>query len=289
MQNFMNKLRLLKNVRTVVPVIAIVIPVLFFVSCDDQATGPGNSAEPPTLPNSGIFSPSMNTFNQSPSSEAGESTAAEEYENFSYAAVKASAYGAVLTGNTAIPAALLASATSTNPEQTGNGWQWNYGTSYNQSTFEATLNAEVDLANREADWELTASANWAGFSFEDRTFLTGSSSLNGQNGHWYTYRPVNSSEMDTTGRTEYAYTDSTQYNVGMRILTTQDYEGDSLYFERNASQKTMKYFDATQQDSVIINWNTESGNGSILDPSYNGSQKACWDSTLTNAGCPSAN
>lgn len=266
----------------------LIFPLLMLIaSCEDQSTAPGLEGEPPDLPSSEVFNPSMAMFDNSPGITIDSSSSVpEDYQNFSFAAGKTSIYSTVITGNTIVPATLLAAATGTTPNNTDEGWQWNYEVTHNQSSFNATLFANVNPSEQKVNWELQASANWSGISFNELTFLKGTSQLNGQDGHWYTFRPVGTSETDTTSRTQYSFQDSLNFDIGMRILTTQELKNDSLYFSRDDSLKTVKHFSSSEQDSVVINWNITTGSGSIKDPSYNNGDLACWDSTFANTECP---
>ena len=273
---------------TTYSILALALAVIFGVtSCDESSTGV-EKPDPPQLPSAEVMQPGMETFsNNNPSSSNSKSIANADYSNFTRASVVALGYSGILSANAAVPAALLGAASNSEPEFNGDGsWSWIYDYGMSGNSYQVVLNAEVDVADQAVDWEMLVSVDAGNTSFEDQRYLSGSSAVQGNSGHWYLYLPDGTAATDTVAKTNYTYSDTANYSMSMQFLRDgADHRQDSLNFERAGNIKQLNYVDFSDDQSVEIRWNMETGAGYIIDPRYNGGAKACWDESFMNTTC----
>lgn len=269
-----------------------------FSACS-SSTDPYSDA-PPELPSVQTMQMGFSLFSDGKNHPQGLTLAEElngelnrdtPYSNFLQAAVRAMTINGALAAHTALPASLLATAASAEPELNENGeWEWSYrAKGLNRS---ADVRLTASLENGQIQWNLYLSQTEA--NIENQRLFTGLSSPDNRSGSWtYFERSADAGSTDIDNpepisELTWSVAGRDNYTLQLDILTDRnDREGDALSASQDEDIKETLYTEADADEPIRteIEWNTETNEGHLITPSYNGGLKACWSRMLTNTSC----
>ena len=69
------------------------------------------------------------------------------------------------------------------------------------------------------------------------------------------------------------------------VDTHSEYVGDELEYRTDLENAWMIYKDASDSKPWEIQWNIETGSGSLTVPGYNNGEKACWNALKQDVVC----
>lgn len=265
---------------------ALLIGLFFLtVSCEDSLTS--FDEQPPELPPASSMEMDFTDFDQEHSNEFSSMEMAaesESYSNFGNAAIRALFMKAVVNVNLAIPKALLKAAEHADPELNENEeWVWSYSKTADNKEFEVLLVASMETEN-EALWQLFVTNPELGL--DNHLFFEGMTTPDGKSGTWTYYQLLGDEPGDAVSEVSWNVEDEDRRELRLEILSDRNgHMGDSIEYEFDAPVKRATYYNAEQDETTEIVWNTETREGYLMAPDYNEGEQACWDSGLANIPC----
>ena len=263
--------------------IGILILVCFFsiVGCD--AADPVAESEPaPAVIPTEAFALDVLAFGQ-------EADATKHSHNPSHyiAAVSRVGVASVITGTLlAYPSALTAAVQQVEPELTEEGYVWAADSVINGRVHGVELLARL---NRESvEWTMRVS----GINDEDGEYLDNfvlyeaRTGILSHEGTFDVFYPVDGqSQLVVDG--SYAVENESGYVLTVAIPEEVEAIGGAVAtFERDGAWDTLDLTDSLG-GLHVIEWNNQSGNGSLTADGYNNGEKSCWDVSKQNTACPS--
>ena len=196
--------------------------------------------------------------------------------NFANAAVRVGVVSTVIGLHLVLPSAATHAATRAEPFVTDDGvWVWE--TTVDVLGTPVDIRLEGEPRGRETGWRLsTASGDEAPF-----TLYTARTRLDGRAGTWALFSreadgPVLRAEFDTT---------SDRGEVTFSVPEGRDNGGSSVLYESEGPARVFDWLDLPEDDRALIEWDAETGAGSIEADTYREGERACWDASLADAAC----
>lgn len=255
---------------------SILLSVIFFLYSCNSADSTRNT--PPELPSTETMTVDMSEME----SVSNKVPAKVAESNFNTALLAVGVARIILEANLAIPKALVSAAQSATVEPTGDSeWEWRYVTAANGQNFEVRLTATVDDSDA-VIWNFYVTNSSLGL--EDALFFTGTSGPEGNSGTW-TYFDLNTQNEVST--IEWMRSEN---DISIRLDVESDRNdnlGDYITYDFDGTVKSVTFFDASENATSIISFNTETNTGFIISPNYNEGAKSCWDENLNNIMCTS--
>ena len=62
--------------------------------------------------------------------------------------------------------------------------------------------------------------------------------------------------------------------------------GDELAYLVDGTTRQISWYDASEDETAVIEWDALTRVGSIMVPGYNSGALSCWDGGLQNVACP---
>lgn len=247
---------------------------VLFISCSEDNDMEG---QPPELPPVESLSIDMSELEQQQQPKA---SIAES--NFTTAYFSGVVIAAVLEAYLQLPKILLAAADGNSAAYLGDGeWEWVYSASGPSASYGVKIIAVT--SDEDVEWNFYVSADNGQFSWDDLLLFSGTSTLDGSEGVWNIYNPVNSEVV--TSASWNVTEESTEVN-----LTVYDGQQSApqatIDYTFAGTTKTLVYANLEDDEQTTIEWDTETLAGFIISTNYNNGEKACWDEELNNTACP---
>ncbi len=243
---------------------------ILFVSCSDSNDVAG---DPPVIPTSSTMDIDISDLQVQRKDVSSQTDSASFRARFT-----ATVLGGVLQVNR-IPAIILEAAKNAEPEYKGDG-EWNWSFNLQQAGGAALLIANT--GREEVTWSLY-------FTFGQQTaqqflYFSGTSTYNGKDGVWNIH---NIETEDVVASSNWEITED------LTSLDMNFYENGSntahatISYEFDGTIKTITFFQAEENSTVIVEWNVETKVGFIIAPGFNNGEKACWDEQFQDIECTS--
>jgi hypothetical protein len=285
-------IRKLTSIYSVMALKKILFASLFFVGtlalfagCQDSTSG--FEEEPPQLPPTESMEMSFSTFDSEEAQLTGSSDFEAENEHFSHfsnAAIRVIVMKTVVDLNLAVPKVLLTAATQADPEfSEDNEWVWSYSSSHQNQNMEVRL-AASEQSDGQVVWDFYVTNSSLGL--DNHLLFTGITSPDNRTGTWTYYRLFGEDSGEPISDLSWNITDENQATLQLKVLSNRNGNlGDSINFEKNEPVKRAVYFNAEEDSTVEIEWNSDTNEGYLIAPDYNNGEKACWDSNFENTEC----
>ncbi|WP_133120235.1 hypothetical protein [Rhodohalobacter barkolensis] len=259
--------------------------VTLFAGCQDSISG--FEEEPPQLPPTESMDMSFSTFDTEEAQLTSSSDFEAENEHFSHfsnAAIRAFVMKTVVDLNLAIPKVLLTAATQADPEfSEDNEWVWSYSSSHQNQNMEVRL-AASEQSDGQVVWDFYVTNSALGL--DNYLLFTGITSPENRIGTWTYYRLLGENDGEPVSELSWNITDENQANLQLEVLSNRNGNlGDTINFEKDGHIKSAIYFNAEEDSTVEIEWNSDTNEGYLIAPDYNNGEKACWDSNFENTEC----
>jgi hypothetical protein len=203
--------------------------------------------------------------------------------NVNVAYFSAVAASLILEANLAIPKALLVGAQNNSPTYMGDGeWEWEYSASGPEGSYSVRLTALVDN-NNNVEWNFYVSADNGQVTWDDVRLFSGTSTLDGTEGSWSIYRPIQGGVATTT---TWMVTDETT-DIEMTVYNSSDEVEATVAYSLNGTTKVITFENLSDDTETTIQWDTETKVGFIISTDYNNGQQACWDENFEDVACTS--
>ena len=242
----------------------------FILSCEESTVDP-EPTEQPTLPPEASMKMDLSLFIGQAAQSLAKNPALTKY-HFATAVVTATLVNASVLVHLAVPTAVFAAAFSQEPEFKDDGkWHWIYSI----NNYSADLAGWIDTPNKEAVWEMYVSH---GNNLNNFLWYEGRSNLTGTAGYWLFYNaenPDSPAEMVRLDWTNNSVTDRTLQITN--VWEGNSGQGDILKYTVDGTDNSIEFYDASEDITAIIFWDSETTAGYIHLPNYNNGEPAYWD------------
>lgn len=247
---------------------------LAFTACSDPHDQEG---DPPAIPSAESMTVNFEGLNSANKMNSVQQT--ETHIGVAY--FSALAAGIILEANFAIPKALLSAAENENAEYLGDGeWQWSYSASGDQGSFSVRLTAQTK--REEVEWNFYVSTTSTQVNWDDVLLFSGTSTYDGNEGTWNIFNPVTETQATSSSwelsESSASITLSVFDSSGAEIISR-------IVYTSVGTSKTVLIQDLTEDTETTIEWDADTGVGSITSTNYNNGERACWDENFQNAVC----
>lgn len=249
----------------------ILCSTLFLFSCSNK-----EKSEPPQIPSSSTMKVDVSEME----SVSHKSAAKLAESNFNTALIAAGVAKVILEANLAIPRALISVAQDQTAEAINDSeFEWSYSSAAGGQNYSVRLVATVE-SSQEVNWNFFVSSSAAGI--EDQLFFSGTSNFDGTMGTWTYYDLQSGIE---TSHVSWEVGDNTT-SVELEVRSDRNNNrGDTISYNYDGTLKTVVFYDASDDQTSTISYNTETLAGFIISANFNGGAKSCWDENLNNTTC----
>ncbi|MCU0611600.1 MAG: hypothetical protein MUE60_07415 [Candidatus Eisenbacteria bacterium] len=271
-----------RSPRTVAVAAGLLLAGVLVVSCDkDESTNPTDA---PELPPASSMVMDFSDFQEA--GVARPSLAPASHDNWGWAVLNVAVWNTVLTVTMVVPVASFVEAFNHEPEPQADGsWRWSYGFSAAGVVHTAKLYGRIDLNGTYWDMYISKSG-----SYTDFRWYTGQTDLAITQGTWTLYQAPETptpflgiewhrTPADSTGDLRYT-----------NIIPSHPDSGGFVHYGLANDLPYNAFYDIhspSQANTVSIEWNRDTNDGSIRDPHHFGDMSwYCWSSTLDDVVCP---
>jgi len=255
------------------------------ISCNSSTNTDGG--EPPQLPPSESLEMNFSFFTSSdiqPNAGTALTGMDTPYSNFLQASSRVLILNGAATTNLALPVAVLAGAEAVEPEINGDGdWEWNYSVSGPNQQFSVRITAEQQ-ASEQVSWNAYVSNST--LNLDSKLFFSGFSSSDNSFGGWTFYQLFGLNSGAALSELNWNIENISEATLELEILSNRlNRFGNVITLEKINSVKKTTYTDADESIITEIQWDTDTREGTLTTPDYNGGEQACWDSNFLNTEC----
>lgn len=273
-----------------VALVALVALALGLAGCSNDSDKPTSSGpHPPQMPPASSMEVNLGLFeDESGGANGAYAAEAEPMTKFNWfnAVVRLVAIHTFVKTALTPPALAFALAVHTPPSLQEDGFfMWIY-TWTDGRGHEVQIHLRGGVEGDHVLWELFLSDNEHEPPLDQALWFWGQANFAGTEGFWI-FHDLDAEMFPEFARIEW----SVVAEDDRRLVITnigQDHEdfGDSLTYQITGTTASVVYFNASEEMTADITWDTETEAGSLRVPDYNGGQRACWDTDQNDVECP---
>lgn len=267
-----------------------IIASIFFISisgCEKNPTEPEKETPPP-LPPTASMQLDLSFFSATPGGSLSKTSISKN--NFAAAYLRVLFINAGIGLASIVPTAIFASALAIDnePELQNDGkFHWIYTTQSGLNTFGVDLAGWVDIPNSEIVWEVYVTSNTHSPELDHFLWYTGRVKIGNAEGWWLFYDDKTTASSVEVLKIDWMVQDSTHKQLTFsNVKATSAEYGDSLKYEVNGVDDTLVFFDASENQTNTIYWNSGNHTGYIEWFDYNNGEKSYWDENLDDVAGP---
>jgi hypothetical protein len=253
---------------------AATIVAFLGVSCVAQES-------PPELPGKGSLQADLLIFkdNADETSKAGT--------HFNNAAIRVAAVNVLVRAGLVWPVVFYAVALAQRPTKSDGVWSWSFAIENQNNDYVATLSGTLEEEELVVAMEVDGTVKDIG-TVDHYTWYEGRHGLD--TGWWKLYDPLIEGANQELLEIVWNMTDETHKDLVFTITAADGREetGDELSYVLDDTAASVSLHDASSSETAVIEWNTETGAGSITAPLYNAGERSCWGGLpeLADIECP---
>lgn len=164
------------------------------------------------------------------------------------------------------------------PEVDGDTWTWEWGFAYEGESLAMTVTAET--VGEERHWELRYTVEGTDDDVDDALLIASQIHLDGSGGSWQLFDLYE--ENDAVFEVDYELEDDITTMVEMQF---DEEEEGRFQYHRDGDISTLQLWDMVNAGLSTIEWNNETGTGSIESPGYCEGVKVCWNENYEETEC----
>jgi len=279
-------------------IIAIcVLMMIQLVGCgggnDDDGDNDANLSDEitstaPPLPPDESMTVDLSLFDEGAANDLRAPSAVATYMNFGNAVTRVAAVNAALAAAVAAPATVFTAARLHAPvPQSDGSWLWSYSVTIEYVTFTASLNGIIE--GDESRWSMVVSTNAPLRPVMSFLWYKGVCTDKNTAGEWEFFDITTPTEQNPVVKVNWtADVDNKTAHLILENVDTRpdaEYAGDVLDYSAGTELAFISYTDVSENAVWDITWNTETGEGSLKVPEYNGGAKACWNNLKQDVTC----
>jgi len=259
---------------------------LLVFSCQDSTNS--LNEQPPQLPPAESMDMNFSVFDKD--TDAGSSGDAnltaenESYTHFLNATFRAMIVRGVVNSSLAIPKTLLNAAENIEPELSDDGeWTWSYSKDANGNNFEAELIATTD-GNGQVIWQMYVTSS--ALDIDNELLFEGEVLTDGSSGNWTYFALLGDEAGSEISSVIWTVENEDQVDLRLEVLTDRNGNlGDYIEYSFDSPVKLATYYNAGDNQTTEIEWNSETFEGYLVAPNYNNGEQACWNNDFQNVEC----
>lgn len=266
--------------------VLLVIAALFIsLGCDKN---PNDPEEPvaPTLPPAQSMQLDMSAFGTPQS--LGKTADPLSQTNFNNAVIRVAIVNTVVAAHLVVPTTIFAAAISEKPVLGTDGkFHWIYQITWGLTTFEADLAGWIDPTKLKINWEMYVTNPLHQPTLDKFLWYDGWASLENQNGQWTFYNPDKPSEKEQVIKIDWAHKSETDASLAFEnVWNSHEEKGDILEYLVKDDDRTMAFFDKSENTDWTIYWHAVTSAGYLHVPDYNDGEPAHWDENHNDIDAP---
>lgn len=269
--------------------ILLSVVILFFglFACEKNATEPENDSPPP-LPPVESMQFDLSLFDSPSNSSLAKATISKQ--NFAAAALRVFIIKTTVTIAAIVPTAVFVAAIHQEPVLQEDGkFHWIYTVQNGSNTFSADLAGWVDIQTNEIVWEMYVSSNTHSPELDQFLWYEGRSKIGNKEGWWLFYDDRSPSALAELLKIDWQILDEDHRELILSNVNQSDESfGDSLTYTMEINENFLMFFDASENQSSTIFWDTQSGAGFIEWFDYKNGAKSYWDENQDDTSGPPA-
>jgi hypothetical protein len=257
---------------------------LMLTGCD--STEPDVTGEPPDVLPPDAFSIDADLFsNQAPGATRASKTG--EHTHFTHAALRVGPVSLLIKANLIIPTAVTAGALQADPVAEDGTWVWT--ATADTLSQDVSFRLEGTPDGDAVTWRMmvTAPDPAQGQPLENFALYTAQTALNGSSGSWSLFYRLDG-ERTRVLHADFTVTSDTEKGITFSVPEAADQNaGDSVRYAVDGTQRTFEWTQVEDAGDTVttVMWNAETKSGSIVAPSYNDGERACWNESFQNVAC----
>ncbi|MBD3289951.1 hypothetical protein GF337_14180 [candidate division KSB1 bacterium] len=253
-----------------IAILLIATMSIFILSCEESAVEP-DPTEKPELPPATSMKMDLSLFTGATGQSLAKESAVTK-NHFATAVVTVTLVNASVLAHLAIPTVVFAAAFSQGAEfQEDAKWHWIYSI----NNYSADLAGWIDTPNQQAVWEMYVSQ---GNNSDNFMWFTGRSNLSATSGYWLFYNPAQPDTSIEMVRVDWENNSETDRSLQFaNVWEGNQGEGDILKYTVDGVDNSIEFYDASEDFTSIVYWNSETTAGYIHLPNYNNGEPAYWD------------
>lgn len=259
----------------------LLVGLLIINACSDSVSS-SEQDTPPKIPSVESMNMDFSTFDENePPSQINDE--ASEVTNFTQAVIRAALMKAVVDANLALPRAIFKAAADADANlNEENEWEWSFSKTINDDNFEVRFVGTRQDENTIL-WECYITNSQMGL--EDALLFDGTSNNDGTEGNWTYYNIQNQKEHEAVSQITWSKTETTT-SLTLEVLSEDSQHfGNTIEYFSKGNIKHATFYNAGEDATTELEWNSESFTGYLIAPNYNNGEKACWDSNFQNVTC----
>lgn len=255
----------------VLAVVLLASTTFVFSACD--LTNTDTSA--PDAISADVFSINTNFF----------TTSKQVGPNYTNAALRVVPVSFVIGAHLVIPSLVTSAALDAEPVLEDDLWTWRSTITYNNQAVDFVLTANTLGLN--TDWVMTVTYYDPGTDqiYDNHILYTAQTRNNGSEGTWSLFYKDNGVSRRVLNA-DFTRSSSSQKSLVFSIpLDADNNAGDSVAYDVIQSTRVFTWNQVSTSSETTVTWDATTGEGTLIAPSYNGGQPACWDSEQNDVAC----
>jgi hypothetical protein len=135
-------------------------------------------------------------------------------------------------------------------------------------------------------WELRLTDPQATPPLDQALWFWGESAFDNQSGFWV-FQDIEDADLPEIMRLDWeVVAEDDRYLAIQNIRQGVEGYGDTLTYRIDGTTASITFYDASEDVTADITWDTVTGAGSLQVPDYNNGERACWDENHDDVECP---
>lgn len=268
--------------------LAWLLLLLFMVNpgCEKKSpTESSKSDQAPTLPPAASIQADLQFFNNSLAMARATHTLAKN--NWLNAAIRVTFINSAIALGVSFPASIFAHAASEQPKLDNEGkFHWLYNFQFGSEVYSADLAGWLDAKNQESVWQMLITSTNRSPQLIKFLWYEGRAKVDGSSGYWLIYNDKQPESKIDFIRIDYIFAATNMHSLVFENVTNGNpNRGDKLTYQVNQAVTKVNFWDASENQSTELSWDSTTGSGYLQMPGYNNGQKSCWDANKDDIYC----
>jgi len=123
-------------------------------------------------------------------------------------------------------------------------------------------------------------------NIDDSLFFEGEVAEDGSAGNWTYYALFGEDAGNEVSQVTWSIESEEEVDLRLEVLTDRNGNlGDYIEYSFDSPVKLATYYNAGEDQTTEIEWNSETFEGYLIAPNYNNGDQACWNGEFQNVEC----
>jgi hypothetical protein len=138
--------------------------------------------------------------------------------------------------------------------------------------------------NGQVVWQMYVTSS--ALNIDNALLFEGEVLSDGSSGNWTYYALLGDEAGSEISRINWTVENEDQNDLRLEVLSDRNSNlGDYIEYNFDSPIKRAVYFNADEDETAEIEWNSETLEGYIIAANYNNGEQACWNSNFQNVEC----